>query len=189
MSTEFIQLLENGINKISESRKEQLRTLALLSRETPVLAFICTHNSRRSQIAEICADLITAEYELELKAFSAGTEATALNHRVVEAFKAFDIELVGNGPCGNPRYTLASKSYYSKTILNLDKLIGEPYIAVMVCDDADANCPIVPGASQRFSLQFKDPKFSDDTAQEQSVYKEKIIEIGTEILYLIKTVL
>jgi arsenate reductase (thioredoxin) len=39
----------------------------------------------------------------------------------------------------------------------------EGFAALMVCDEADAGCPAVRGASLRLSLPFADPKVYDDT--------------------------
>ena len=40
----------------------------------------------------------------------------------------------------------------------------------MVCDEADAGCPIVPGAAMRISMPFPDPKTADDTPREGEQY-------------------
>ena len=50
-------------------------------------------------------------------------------------------------------------------------------------DQADQDCPFIPGAAFRLSLSYEDPKLSDGTPQEAQVYDAKVVEIGTELLY------
>lgn len=185
----LIPILESEANNISEQRKDELHALKKLIGEIQNVAFICTHNSRRSQIAEIWIDLFAKHQETKISAYSAGTEATALNARVVHAWNELGIEFKDNGPCGNPRYSLneVAKQYYSKTFHDLHSTIGADFIAVMVCDDADANCPFVPGAKERFSLNYKDPKHADGTSEEMDVYIKKIWEIGAELWFMINS--
>ena len=44
------------------------------------------------------------------------------------------------------------------------------FAAVMVCSDADANCPVIPGAEKRISLPYDDPKNYDSTEQQTEMY-------------------
>ena len=53
----------------------------------------------------------------------------------------------------------------------------------MTCSHADENCPVVTGMEKRISLPYNDPKDFDGTPQEAEKYSERVIEIGTEILY------
>jgi arsenate reductase (thioredoxin) len=57
-------------------------------------------------------------------------------------------------------------------------------MAVMVCDDADENCPIVIGAEARTSITFLDPKRYDHMEIQDQKYLEKSIEIGSELYYV-----
>ena len=73
---------------ISIDRKELLLKLAneiseyAKNRGEVNLNFICTHNSRRSQLAELWFRVITlAMKKSKIKTFSGGTEATAFNYR------------------------------------------------------------------------------------------------------------
>ena len=54
----------------------------------------------------------------------------------------------------------------------------------MVCNDADQKCPTVPGATDRFSIPFVDPKGSDDTEAESSTYDERSTQIAREFLWV-----
>lgn len=62
--------------------------------------------------------------------------------------------------------------------------------AIMTCSHADQNCPLVMGAVKRFLITYEDPKDFDDTPQEAAAYRERVRQIGREMLYvfsLIKT--
>ncbi|NJO89788.1 MAG: hypothetical protein HC831_13200 [Chloroflexia bacterium] len=59
---------------------------------------------------------------------------------------------------------------------------------VMVCSDADKSCPVVPGADARFSLPFKDPRYSDDSPSEKQTYDKTVNLIGREMFYIMNYV-
>jgi hypothetical protein len=56
----------------------------------------------------------------------------------------------------------------------------------MVCDHADTNCPVIFGARKRFSLPYKDPKRFDGSEYERRGYIDSVLEIGSEIYYLLR---
>ena len=62
------------------------------------------------------------------------------------------------------------------------------FAALMVCDEADAGCPTVRGASLRLSLPFADPKSYYDTPQEAARYAERRDEIGRLMFWLMMRV-
>ena len=89
---DYIEGLLAEIDLISEARKELLVKLAkyILRKRTKdqevFLNFICTHNSRRSQISQIWAATAAAYFGLDgISTYSGGTEATAFNPRAVAA--------------------------------------------------------------------------------------------------------
>ena len=56
---------------------------------------ICTHNSRRSQLAEFMMRISAHHFKIEnIHFFSGGTESTAFNHRMVRALEDFDFEFI-----------------------------------------------------------------------------------------------
>ena len=63
----------------------------------------------------------------------------------------------------------------------------ENYAAIMVCTDADQNCPYIPGAT-RLAIPFDDPKTFDGTPSESSKYDERCLQIATEMLYVMNQV-
>jgi arsenate reductase len=54
----------------------------------------------------------------------------------------------------------------------------------MTCSHADGNCPMITGAEKRIPITFEDPKISDGTVQQKEVYKERSLQIATELKYV-----
>ncbi len=183
-----IEELNLGLNALSDERKQQLNELAkLVKAGCKQLVFICTHNSRRSQLAEIWFNALCNHYSKDALAFSGGTEATAFNPRMVKALTDYGFSIHSYKSTENPTYYLNSlkHKYFSKEYNHSYNPDGN-FIAVMVCSDAEQNCPLVLGAKHRFALQYLDPKAFDNTAQEEEAYAKKVVEVGTELLFLIK---
>jgi arsenate reductase (thioredoxin) len=161
-----------------------------LDADAPVLLnFICTHNSRRSHIAQLWAHAAAHYWRLpNVRCFSGGTEATAFNPRAVKAMQeaGFDIKIAtpGDNPVYEVRFAGDARpvSVFSKTY---DDPVnpGADFAAVMTCSHADQNCPVVVGSAARISLTYDDPKDFDGTPQETAKYNERVREIGREILY------
>ena len=156
------------------------------------LNFICTHNSRRSQFSQIWAQTAAAYYGIEANCYSGGVEVTAFNPRAVAAIQRDGFK-VTQKEGDNPVYFV----FYSDDedpIVAFSKLyddaINAPkdFAAVMTCDHADENCPVIPGAERRFPLRFEDPKAFDETTLEEKMYTERSHQIGAELMYLFKKV-
>ena len=156
------------------------------------LNFICTHNSRRSQFSQIWAQTAAAYYGIEANCYSGGVEVTAFNPRAVAAIQRDGFK-VTQKEGDNPVYFV----FYSDdedAIVAFSKLyddaINAPkdFAAVMTCDHADENCPVIPGAERRFPLRFEDPKAFDETTLEEKMYTERSHQIGAELMYLFKKV-
>ncbi|MFM6984933.1 MAG: hypothetical protein ACKOXF_12420 [Chitinophagaceae bacterium] len=154
---------------------------------------ICTHNSRRSHLGQLMLALASEYYGIEgISAYSGGTEATAFNIRMVDALKDVGFEIQSTKTGENPFYnikwgdnsTQELKGVFSKNYAH-EVNPQSNFMAILVCDSADRNCPVVLGASKRISLPYKDPKEFDNTKAESEAYKEKIFEMGREFFYLI----
>ncbi len=102
---------EAEFGAISSERRAGLERLSTFARERastgkPVrLVFVCTHNSRRSQMAQLWAGVGAQRYGVDARTYSGGTEATAFNERAVESMRraGFAIEAPSGGGA-NPRY-------------------------------------------------------------------------------------
>lgn len=151
------------------------------------LNFICTHNSRRSQLSQIWAQTAAYYYGINAQCYSGGVEVTAFNERAVESIKrsGFKVEKSGEG---NPKYAvyfandasplLAYSKIYDDTA---NAKIG--FAAIMTCAHADDNCPYIPGADKRIPIRYNDPKAFDDTPLEALKYDERSKEIANELFY------
>ena len=106
---------------------------------------------------------------MNISSFSAGTEATAFHPNMIKALKSTGFELISHEAGENPIYMGAGQEMFSKR-LDHQSLPSAHFIAVMVCSDADSNCPLVPGAEKRISLTYDDPKAFDNTNQEETKY-------------------
>ena len=158
------------------------------------LVFICTHNSRRSHMAQLLAQAAARHFSiLGVEAFSGGTEATAFNPRAVAALRraGFTIEFFTDGK--NPVYEVRYEAEL-EPMQAFSKVYDEPpnptedFAAIMTCDAADAACPVVVGADERFSIPYDDPKNFDGTEQEADRYDERCRQIAREMLYVFSQV-
>lgn len=191
----YISELESDFKSIPSSRKEDLKKVADYIRskqensKTAKLNFICTHNSRRSHLAQIWTAVAAANYGFDgIETYSGGTEATAFNPRAVAALKRAGFEIKNPGG-ENPKYeVLFSKD--AEPMICFSKTFDDPFnpdsdfAAIMTCSDADENCPFVPGAEFRKPITYRDPKESDGTDQEAEVYDERCRQIASEMFYM-----
>ena len=185
--------------KIDKNRRadlEQISAYILNSdNKRPIhFIFICTHNSRRSHISQIWAQIAAFHYGLpDIQTFSGGTEATAFNPRAVRALRDTGMEIVPQDTSANPRYLLTFADD-APAILAFSKKYSDDvnpqadYCAVMTCTDADEACPVVIGADERISLPYIDPKRADDSDHESEEYAQRCRQIAREMLYAFSVV-
>ena len=191
--------LEQEFDLIPRERKEKLQELSayiarkIEAEQVPKLVVICTHNSRRSHIGQIWLAVGADYFQLaEIQTFSGGTEATAFNSRAVKAFQQVGFEIsTANENEDNPIYDIRwmkeMKPYqaFSKRFEDAANP-KEQFAGIMVCSQADKDCPAVVGCDFRLSLPYDDPKEFDDTEFEEEKYNERIKQIGREILFSLK---
>ena len=180
-------------DKIPAERKEKLLKIADCSTihkaKNVSLLYVCTHNARRSHFGQIWANVAAQFYGITtLKAFSAGTELTAFHPNAVKIFTKIGFKVSSDNKLKNPTYTIsfgekASVTCFSKTMQH-PTLPSKNFIAIMTCDDAEKNCPFLPGALCRFPLTYKDPKVYDGTALADEKYFQTSETIARESLYL-----
>lgn len=181
--------------KISENREETLQILVdyiqhKIDRKLPVnLHFICTHNSRRSQFAQIWAQTMACYFGIEIRCFSGGVEVTACNKRTIDSLIRAGFQVQENKDPDNPIYQI----FYEKgksPLLAFSKLVDDAinpnsdFAAVMTCAHADENCPVVHGAEIRIPIRYEDPKTYDDTPQEAQKYDECSMQIASEMYWV-----
>lgn len=182
--TEHGQALERVAAYISERVR---------SGEPARLTFICTHNSRRSQMAQIWAQAAVQFFGVPgVSAFSGGTEVTGFDPRAVSAMvrAGFRIERRSDGDDeDNPTYLVHAGNElppvraFSKTYLEPSNP-QNGFCAVLTCSSADRDCPVITSAEERVLLPYEDPKSYDGTDQETARYDATCREICREMGWL-----
>lgn len=156
--------------------------------KTAHLNFICTHNSRRSQLSQIWAQTAAEYFGIPVRAYSGGVEVTAFNERAVASLKRSGFRITAEGE-GNPLYHV-SFSADGQPIRAFSKLYDHPentapgFAAVMTCSDADENCPFIPGSELRIPVRYNDPKEYDDTPEEAFRYDQRSRQIASEMFFV-----
>ena len=193
----FVEGLE--LSTIPREQQEILSNLAAFiqtkmdKKKKINLNFICTHNSRRSQLCQVWAQVAAYSYGIEnLQTFSGGTEATAFHPHAVQTLANSGFNITQEDKADNPVYSV----HYAPGADPLrcfskvydDPSNAAPFVAVMTCSDAETNCPFIPEAEARFSVKYQDPKKSDGTPLQESVYAERSRQIATEMMYLFSEV-
>ena len=182
--------------RISEERKIILQPLiefisSKISKNEEVrLNFICTHNSRRSHLSQIWAQTMANYYQIEnVFCYSGGTEATAMFPKVVETLTNQGFEILKLSETENPVYAVKFAENEHAVICfskkyNDDFNPKSAFAAILTCDSADENCPIVYGAEARIPIKYKDPKSSDGTPEMNETYFNRSLEIATELKFV-----
>ena len=162
----------------------------VVQQEAVRLHFICTHNSRRSILSQVWAQVMANHFDIpNVVAYSGGTQATAVFPFVVEtlAGQGFEISPLSEGE--NPVYAIAMGAN-PLPVMAFSKTYDHPFnprsdfAAIMTCDQADENCPFIPGAEQRIPIPHADPKAFDGTPQQARKYDERSLQIATELQYV-----
>ena len=125
--------------------------------QKPKIAFICVHNSCRSQIAEALGKHLAADV---FESYSAGTETVPrINSDAVRLMKqvyGIDMELTQRS-----------------------KLLSElPPVDIVVTMGCNVNCPYLPCKHR------EDWGLADPTGSEDEVFKESIQTIHKKIIWL-----
>lgn len=186
---------------ISSERKADLAKVGdyirerLAKSEPAKLTFICTHNSRRSHLSQIWAQVAAEYYGLQgVETYSGGTEATAFNPRAVAAMRRCGLKITTDEPnATNPRYSVVASDTSTPQVCFSKVYDASPnptvgYCAVMTCSQADDACPLVMGCDLRMPIRYEDPKVADDTEFEGQRYDERSTQICSEMLYLMSLV-
>lgn len=181
---------------ISDDRKAVLQPLTVfiqskVSKKQEIrINFICTHNSRRSHLAQVWAQIMASYFNIKnVFCYSGGTEATAVFPMIIETLKntGFQIEKLANN--NNPIYSIKYADSEHPIIGFSKKLDANfnpksQFAAIMTCDSANEACPFVPGAEKRIPITFEDPKIFDNTPQQTEKYQERNLQIATELFYI-----
>ncbi len=199
--TMLFQEINNSVEKlkieeISVERKQALQPMieyiqCKVDNEKDInLNFICTHNSRRSHLSQIWAQVSAHYFNIKnVFCYSGGTEATAMYPKVAETLENQGFQIKKMSESENPIYNIkfASNAHpiiaFSKKYEDDFNPKGE-FAALMTCDHADENCPFIFGCEARIPVRYNDPKSFDNTPQQAEKYLERSNEIASEMLYV-----
>lgn len=120
----------------------------------PVIYFLCTGNSCRSQMAEgFGRKYLSDKYEVK----SAGIEAHGLNPNAVKAMKEVEVDI-----------TDQTSDIIEPAILN------NAEFAITLCGDANDKCPMTPPQVTRFHWGFDDPAKAEGTEEEKWTFFQRV---------------
>ena len=187
----------SGLNEtsVSTARKNTLQLLIdyiqskVDSKQDIYLNFICTHNSRRSHLSQVWAQVLAHYFNIKnVFCYSGGTEATALFPMAAKTLEntGFDIQTIADG--SNPIYAIKYSDNehpiigYSKKF-DSDFNPRSDFAAILTCSSADQDCPFIAGAEVRIPITFEDPKAFDHTPQQTKKYQERSLQIATDLKY------
>ncbi|MBX0359797.1 arsenate reductase (thioredoxin) [Halobacillus sp. Nhm2S1] len=120
----------------------------------PVIYFLCTGNSCRSQMAEgFGKKYLSDKYEVK----SAGIEAHGLNPNAVKAMNEVDVDITDQ----------------TSDIIDPDILNNAEY-AITLCGDANDKCPMTPSHVTRFHWGFDDPAKAEGTEEEKWAFFQRV---------------
>lgn len=154
------------------------------------LNFICTHNSRRSHLSQIWAQVMAYYFGIKnVASYSGGTEATALFPKVAETLvqQGFKVQALSLGK--NPIYSIAY-SENEHPVIGFSKKYdaafnpASAFAAILTCSQADGGCPFIVGAEARIPMTYEDPKTYDDTPLQAEKYQERSLQIASEMYYV-----
>ncbi|WP_349408455.1 arsenate reductase (thioredoxin) [Pseudalkalibacillus sp. SCS-8] len=120
----------------------------------PIIYFLCTGNSCRSQMAEgFGKKYLGDKYDV----YSAGIEAHGLNPNAVKAMKEVEIDI-----------TDQTSDIIDPEILNKADLV------VTLCGDAADKCPTTPKHVKRDHWGFDDPAKAEGTEEEKWAFFQRV---------------
>ncbi len=116
---------------------------------------LCTGNSCRSQMVEVCLKSLLDESTFSV--FSAGIEAHGINPYMKRAMEKLNYSLEGH------------------TSNNMDEYENMHFDYVLtVCDHANNSCPYFKDATHRIHHSFEDPADAEGTDEQKMLVYEKV---------------
>ncbi len=198
MYKDLIETINKAINfqNISEERKTVLQPLIDFvqqktdNKQEININFICTHNSRRSHLSQVWAQVASAYFNIpNVHCYSGGTEETALFPKVAETLTEQGFNIFKIADTNNPVYAIKYNDN-ALPVIGFSKKYDNPFnpvsafTAIMTCSQADGGCPFIAGAEKRIPITFEDPKISDNTPEQSKVYAERSLQIASEMFYV-----
>lgn len=203
---EHLNLLTTGYDMLDETQDAAGRKLVdwivenYRSGQPLAITCVCTGNSRRSILTATMVNVSAAYYGLpEIRGYSGGTKPSAFNERTVTTLREIGIEVTklgaeatrGEAATANPKHRIrwgSGPENSSMQVIEFSKKYDDAsnpssgFAALIVCGDAEEDCPLIKGASTRISMPYLDPKAYDGTKLEAQKYAERRDDIGRLML-------
>jgi arsenate reductase len=187
-------------NAVHHASLQKLATWLSQRKGKPAeIVVVCTGNSRRSILTSTLGNTLAAYRGWAgVKFHSAGTAPSAFNERTIKALQQIGVVITATGSQAkpgasgamNPHYRVqwgeavsSSAVEYSKVLGDIS-LPGKDFAAIMVCSEADGECPTVEGATLRMAMPFEDPKAFDGQPSEAAEYAKTRDLIAQTLLTL-----
>ena len=124
---------------------------------------LCTGNSARSQMAE---GLLRHEGGDRFQIWSAGTHPSHVRPEAIEVMREIGIDI---------------SRHHSKSVA---EFVGQEFdYVITVCDQANENCPLFPGHTQRIHWSFDDPAAAPGDASTRLTVFRRVRDEIRERLY------
>ncbi len=158
--------------------------------EPILLHFICTHNSRRSHLAQVWAQTFAYYFDIkDLYCYSGGTEATSVYSKIITTLQKAGFEATALSAGSNPVWSITGERN-KPPIIGFSKQWNHPFnpeshfAAILTCNRADKECPHIDGAEQRIALPFEDPKTYDQSPKQEEKYDLICQQIAAELFFV-----
>ncbi len=122
--------------------------------EKITVLFLCTGNSCRSQMAEGWAKSLKSDV---IDAYSAGVKPIHVSEKAIEVMADADVDI---------------SDQFSKNVECLAE-IDFDYV-ITLCDNANQQCPTLPGKALHIHQPFEDPYFASGTDQQVTATFKKV---------------
>lgn len=124
--------------------------------------FVCTHNSARSQMAEV---LLRRRGGEAFDVHSAGTEVSRVNPLTLRVLSEAGLDTSG----------LRSKS--------VAEFLGQRFdYVITVCDRARESCPVFPGSGESLHWGYDDPSEAEGSEEERAAaFRQVFTQISERI--------
>ena len=172
----------NCYNPDKNKKKQLDEVVSKIQKDLPItnnIVFLCTHNSRRSQLCQAWGSILSKTYNTDLKFYSAGTEKTEVHKNIIYCFSHVGIETENN----KILFRDIAVSLSSKV---LDEIQSDKFISIMTCSDAEKSCPSDSRSIRNINMVYQDPKIFDNTWHEKEEYLKTSKLIAEELNYTIK---
>ena len=146
------------------------------------IVFLCTHNSRRSQLCEVWGNYFAYVYNRNINILSAGAVKTKVYKEVYKSLERVGVKVDKNSSVNIENITIAP---FSKTLTEVKE---KEFMSIMTCSDSEKTCPADPRSIINLQLFYEDPRRYDNTPDEAEEYDKTSFMIATEINYILKKI-